>query len=377
MKILLTGARAPSTLDLARLFHAEGHKVFLADSCRFPLSKASKAVCKTYQVPEPKANRTAFIQSLISIIQDERIDLLIPTCEEAFYISQALTELQIHCRVFVDDFQKLARLHDKYVFSTLTQGMETTTPETHLLQSQDDIDSIVISPELWVLKPVFSRFAAYTLIKPDKKAISRIDISPACTWVAQRYIEGMEYSTYSVAQEGELLAHSAYYSSYRAGKGSGIYFNAAQQPAILAFVTHFVKKMNYTGQIAFDFILTPNNETYVLECNPRATSGIHLFSKADHLPDAFFESPDCLIQPGTQVKKMLSLVMPLYAFASGRSCMKVFQDMMQASDPVFTMDDPLPFLYQFRSFWEIVQKSIAKGIPLTQAATADLEWNGD
>ncbi len=37
--VLITGARAPATLHLCRLFHNAGHTVIIADSIPYPLSK--------------------------------------------------------------------------------------------------------------------------------------------------------------------------------------------------------------------------------------------------------------------------------------------------------------------------------------------------
>ena len=44
MTILLTGTRAPATLDLARRLWREGVRVIGADSLRYPLGKFSQAI---------------------------------------------------------------------------------------------------------------------------------------------------------------------------------------------------------------------------------------------------------------------------------------------------------------------------------------------
>lgn len=45
---------------------------------------------------------------------------------------------------------------------------------------------------------------------------------------------------------------------------------------------------NLSGMFGFDFIEEANGTTYVIECNPRATSGIHLFgNKAPEVTNAF------------------------------------------------------------------------------------------
>ena len=49
--ILLTGGRAPATLELARAFHRAGHTVFMAESLRGHLSQPSNAITKQFCCP--------------------------------------------------------------------------------------------------------------------------------------------------------------------------------------------------------------------------------------------------------------------------------------------------------------------------------------
>jgi predicted ATP-grasp superfamily ATP-dependent carboligase len=376
-RILLTGGRAPATLDLARMFHHAGATVFVAESCKSPVAKGSIAVRNTFHVPEPKTRRRDFIDALIHIIQQENIDLVIPTCEEVFYISEALDRLTEYCQIFTDQFPKLAQFHSKWIFSQLVQDFKITAPETHLIQTKEQIKPWLDCSREWVFKPVFSRFAAYAMIQPEPTQLHLIQPTSNYPWVAQRYIPGTEYSTYSVAKEGRLLAHITYNSPYRAGKGSGIYFVSDEQPEILAFTEAFVQRFSYTGQLAFDFRKNSEGQIYVLECNPRATSGIHLFSRHDQLPRAFLDDAPAMILPKRSSKKMLGLIMPIYGLQSSHSVSRFLQDMFTTPDTVFSWEDPIPFFYQLISFAEILRKSLTRRVSLMQAATADLEWDGD
>ena len=81
----------------------------------------------------------------------------------------------------------------------------------------------------WVFKPVYSRFASHTKVGPSAAEVLTIEPTPACRWIAQRRIFGVEHSTYGVAHAGRLRAHVIYRSAYRVGLGSGIYFSACAQ----------------------------------------------------------------------------------------------------------------------------------------------------
>ena len=105
--ILLTGGRAPVALELARVFHAAGHAVFLAESVRFPLAGPSRAVRKNYRVPPPNADPSGFVDALLGIIRRERIDLLAPTCEELFYVARGHAALSAECAVLAMPLERL------------------------------------------------------------------------------------------------------------------------------------------------------------------------------------------------------------------------------------------------------------------------------
>src|SRR5688572_29870336 len=111
--ILFTGGRSPVTLQLTRLFHQGGYKVYIADSIKDNLSGASKYAEKNILVPPPALETEKFIDSLIEIIKEYNIQTLIPTCEEVFYVSRWKEKLEPYCFVFTSPIETLTTLHSK------------------------------------------------------------------------------------------------------------------------------------------------------------------------------------------------------------------------------------------------------------------------
>ena len=158
--ILLTGGRAPVTLDLARKFAQNGHRVSVAESIPLYLCRYSKWVRQCYTVPPPNTEPEAYVSALIEIIRAGKIDLLIPTCEEVFFVSQGLEHLREHCAVLAAPIEQMRRLHSKWDFIQTAHCHGLPVPETHLLTSHDDVQRFLAHNEQpFVLKPVFSRFA--------------------------------------------------------------------------------------------------------------------------------------------------------------------------------------------------------------------------
>ncbi|GAA6617717.1 ATP-grasp domain-containing protein [Scytonema sp. NUACC26] len=381
--ILLTGGRAPVTLDLARLLSAAGYRVFVADSLKYHLCTASRAVIKNFLVPPPKINLTGYINALLEIIKQEKIGLLIPTCEEIFYISSQLSLLSSYCQVFAEPLEKLKGLHNKWQFINRVQQLGLLAPETWLVNSHQDLLDILDlpNPQKIVLKPVYSRFASHVrvLSKPINE-IPSLEIHSNKAWVAQEFISGKHYCTYSIAQQGKIVAHAVYPTIFTAGKGSCIYFESIEHSGLLEWVKTFVEAEKFTGQIAFDFIESDDGMLYPLECNPRAISAIHLFEVSDGLEKAFFNQTQTIIQPKIGQRTAIAMAMIVYGLASAISSGRFFSWLkmfMKTKDVVFRLSDPLPSFYLWIVLFQFIQMSHQSGLTLQQVSTQDIEWDGE
>lgn len=382
-RILLTGGRAPATLDLARKFKKSGHEVYVAESISYHLCRYSNAIKKCFTVPSPAKEKTAYINALVSLIQKYQIDLIIPTCEEVFYISSEMEKLNSLTKVFTDKIDILHQLHNKFSFNEMIEGTGISVPKTVLISSLDEYKSLVAKGQITyphVLKPAYSRFASQTKFVFTPGVID-IDISTQRPWVAQTYIQGELVCTYSICYEGKILANIFYSNHYSAGeKGAGISFKVIEDNKLLQWVAEFVKNINYTGQIAFDVILASDNTLWPIECNPRATSGIHLFSDAQDISDAFLCNNVISNTLKSKTHPMLSLAMLIYGLPGIRSLssfLKWANCFFAGKDVIFRWSDPLPFMAQFFSVLNFFKISRRQNISIIEATTHDIEWNGD
>lgn len=379
---MLTGGRAPVTLHLARLFAKAGHTVFVAESIKYHICLYSNAVKKNFIVPSPRFNKDEYIRALIDIIQKEKIDLLIPTCEEVFYISEKIDELSDYCKVFADKSDKLTNLHNKYQFINSIEDCKIKALETWLINSQEELNRQLTFTDFQkaVIKPVYSRFSAkIKIISESDKKISNVDISEKNPWILQEFIEGSQFCTYSIVQNGNIKAHTAYPTTFTAGIGSSIAFKNKDYPEVFTWISEYVKKINYTGQIAFDFIETPDKGIYTIECNPRATSGIHLFDEIN-LTEAFLENPKEIIIPKKSKKAVISLAMLTYGLASVNSFSKLInwiKTIFSSKDIVFKMSDSLPFIHQFFILAGLGFIALKNKLKIIEVSTMDIEWNGE
>lgn len=384
--ILITGGRAPVALELARLFKAAGHRVYAAESAAYHLCRVSSAVEASIRVPSPRHQPRAYIRRLSELAAELKIDLLVPTCEEIFYIAAGLDQFT-GCRVLSAERSVLAGLHHKGEFIAMARSFGLTVPDTELINSagewQRAVERAAANGEQRVYKPAYSRFASQVIL-PGMKALPPAGISAAAPWVSQEYIQGKALCTYSIVHEGTVAAHAAYDSRYRTGRsGASVYFQPLEHPAAQEWVRRFAGASGFSGQISFDFIEAVNGTLYPIECNPRATSGIHLFAPQDGLTDALL-NPGLLVQSGTIIvprssrTAMLAIPMLNCGLKPGPGGLRSWRQAWRgATDVVFRKDDLRPVLEQLRVVYSAFRTAKRHRISLTEALTEDIEWNGE
>src|SRR5690606_7526337 len=114
--------------------------------------------------------------------------------------------------------------------------------------------------------------------------------------------------SYAISDRGRLLAHAIYHPAYRLRRSSSYYFEPIVRPGIRDAIAAFVRGTRYTGQISFDWIESRQGGARALECNPRGTSGLHLFPLDAGLPSALLGDGD-LLEPSAPRARAIAALM--------------------------------------------------------------------
>ncbi|MFB2597911.1 GNAT family N-acetyltransferase [Herbiconiux sp. P17] len=395
--VLLTGSRAPATLDLARRFAEEGAFVVVADS-QPALTSASRAVGAAYRVPSARFRPEEFAAAVAGIARRHAIDLVVPTCEETFWLAAAAAAASagpasapgalsgLRSTVFAPSIAVLRRLHDKAEFVAVLDEIGAAHPETEVIDSRiawrrrASRRGAHPSPAL-VVKPAFSRFGTRTRFVAAGQALPEIErITREERWLVQERVEGTEFCSYAVAVGGRVTAFVAYRPVWRAGVGAGVAFerlDASSWPGAEArtiaerLAAHFA----LTGQFGLDLMVTGAG-VQVLECNPRATSGVHLFARGDGLAGAF---SGIEARPPSRVSARLAIPHTMYALTGMKRPADAARwfSQVRSPDALRPAGDRVPIPMLLRSVgvqWRTARRA---GVSLTAASTHDLEWNGE
>jgi hypothetical protein len=377
--VLVSGARAPVALDLTRAFAAAGFAAHLVDSMPSAMANASKAPAAVHRWPSPRRRRDRFRRELARLV--ERLDpvLVAPTCEEVFHLAAAAPALGLADRLFAPPLETLRRLHAKDSFAALCRALALDAPETRTITDPAGLAALATTAEALVFKPVFSRAGDRTLVRPAANQLARLKPTAADPWIAQDAVAGREVCFYAAVRRGELVAFAPYAPVWQTPGGAGYAFEllAGETAERLRRQAKVIGEVVRTGQFARDAIVDADGRPWLIECNPRATSGVHLFGRGPELARAMLEGEPCEPKPGLRYLSPAMLMFGLpRALARGR-LRQLRADLAQGDDAIGAPGDRLPA-------WGAVVDGIAfqvgawaTGRSLADQMTRDMCWNGE
>jgi hypothetical protein len=116
-----------------------------------------------------------------------------------------------------------------------------------------------------------------------------------------------------------------------------------------------------------------------LECNPRATSGLHFFSDGTAFSQSLF-GKNTEVHPNVAAPQTLPLALWLYGLPMmwNKDQRPVFLDAMRQSEDIMRLkNDYVGIAAQLRSLTEFAAIAIRQRISLERASTWGIEWNGE
>jgi predicted ATP-grasp superfamily ATP-dependent carboligase len=356
--ILISGGKMTKALQLARSFHQAGHRVILIETHKYWLTghRYSRAVDRFYTVPSPQTKE--YPQALLSIVQQEQVDIYVPVCSPvASYYDAAVQEiLAPHCSVMHVDLKILQRLDDKYSFATAAQSLGLLVPKSYKITDPQQVINFDFSDaqRSYIIKSIpYDSVRRLDLTKlpcatPAETAafVRSLPISESKPWIMQEYIPGQEYCTHSTVRDGHLQLHCCCESS-----AFQVNYEHVDRPDIENWIRTFAGDLKLTGQISLDFIqASDDGQVYAIECNPRTHSAITMFYDHPDVAKAYLDP-----EPLAQTLLPLATSRPTYwayheiwrlltCLWSLPQTLQRLQIITQGKDAIFDWDDPLPFL---------------------------------
>jgi len=202
---------------------------------------------------------------------------------------------------------------------------------------------------------------------------------PAQPAVVQRFVTGCEFSTCTIAREGRVIATSVYRGAVMSGSVA-VAFERVEMPAIDTWVARFVAETGWSGFISFDFIVDEGGIPYAIECNPRATSGVHFWEDVDiarAVLDPAWTGPVRVRRHKVLQQFYACLTETQAAMLRRKGFLASLKSLVTTRDVSWDARDSWPFLSMIGTSWPIIWQSITKGARFGEVATQDVGWYED
>jgi hypothetical protein len=379
--VLITGARAPAALDLARSFRAAGYAPHLADCSPCRTARISKVPRGVHAYASPVSAPERFARDIDELVRSLDPVMVIPVCEEVFHLAALARRRPVLAeRLFAPPFDILRALHSKRLFARGCIERGLLVPQTWPVRERGDLGPLPPGDAL-VLKPEYSRFGVGAAIRPSPAALAALPIGDGRAWVAQSYVQGTEVSFYAVARCGSLAAFGAYGSAWRERGGASYAFAPLDAPlaAPLRDIAATLADWVGDGQFACDVIVDDRGQPWLLECNPRATSGVHLFRRDAALAQAFTGAAR-RVEPqdeGLLYVAPAFWLLGLSAALRDGKLMDWRRDRRRGRDVIGADGDGAPRVGALADAAAFAISALAARHSLAEAMTADIEWNGE
>lgn len=314
-------------------------RVIGADTSPLSMGRVSRATSAFYRLTAPAgSNAQPYIDSLLSIIEREKVDLWISCSGVASAVEDGVARDEIvrvtrgRCKCVQFGEKETEMLHEKGQFMEACQTAGLQIPETHVVKSADEVDAVFAKyyngmkknakpsgiangddqrhistrPEKkrFILKPllVSDAFRADMTLLPLADAtkthshLDRLPMNSSTPFILQEFISGPEYCTHSLVVKGKVQSFVACESASILMHYTALPESSPLTQEMLTFTrTMAIRLQNeaetrgeeFTGHLSFDFLVRREGvqraecgervEIWPIECNPRTHTAVVLF----------------------------------------------------------------------------------------------------
>lgn len=371
MKALLTLGRMPKGLEVARGLAAAGCEVLVADPHRTHVARHSNAVSRSFRVTAPATSSDGFVEDLLRIVREERVDLVVPVSEESVHVARMIDHLPKGVRFFGAGFQTARALHDKYRFNRLAADLGLPVPETALLDSAEAGGLADRLPT--IVKPVHgSAGIGLHRVEPG----GTLPTTTARPSLVQERLTGRELSAIAVVFEGHCAGLAVYRGTIMSDSVAIAFERVDTAKPIEDWIHRFALETEYTGFLSFDFFEAEDGLAQAIECNARLTSGIHFLES--EAVGRFLLHPDrtTLIPP--KQRRRFQHVFPCLGVTEMSLIKGGFRKNLDAflssADVTWSRKDPMPLVMMNFCAYPIIRQWMGGKMSLGEAAITDVEW---
>jgi hypothetical protein len=280
-RVLLTEGSSLTSREVVTCLGPAGYRLELLDPDGLCLARFSRWVRKVHRCPHAGADPLGYLDRLDEVVAQRRIDVVLPTHEQAWLLAGARPLLAPGVRVAVAEPAVFERVQSKVAFAQLLDELGLPQPQWSVVNDASDLDGM---PFPYWLKVAYSTAGQGVREVVDRRSRdAALSGLPADVPVmVQQPARGQYGQVQALFDRGRLVAvHTS------VQRGAGIGGSAAARLSVdhsgaRGHVAALGEALAWHGGLTLDYLHEEGAPRYI-ECNPRtvepgnaAASGVNL-----------------------------------------------------------------------------------------------------
>ena len=276
VRVLLSEGSSLSAREVISDLGPRGYVLHACDPDPFCLARFSRYVRKVHPCPRYSREPEAYLDAVVRVIREERIDVLLPVHEQSYLFARARSRLEPLVGLAVPGFPAIDTVLNKAAFIRLLDELSIPHPPTRIVRTRADLLSAgnypyfvktaygASSQGVWLVGDAAKREAVAALLENQGLLDGSTDV------LVQEPVRGQMEMTVAVFDRGTLVgAHCC--RRLRAGvSGSSSAKVAVDHPIVRTHLQQIGGRLGWHGALALDYFYDDDSGAPAyIDANPR------------------------------------------------------------------------------------------------------------
>lgn len=290
-RVLVLDANQRSALAVTRSLGKHGLTVFTAEEDASCLAGHSRYSSSHFTYPSPRLSAEAFTQVLAKLVQQHRIDLLLPMTELTTSLVLGNRSHFHSTKIPFSDSQTVARISDKCALMKMAASLGVPYPQTWFCENAasltcdlDDLDyPVVLKPALSWLEQAgeWRRVGVRTATSASQAREIFISdpVFQTHPFMIQSFVEGQGQGVFALYDNGKpvtFFAHRRLREKPPSGGVSVLSESVAVDPILQQHAQALLDAAKWHGVAMVEFKVHPDGTPYLMEINTRFWGSLQL-----------------------------------------------------------------------------------------------------
>lgn len=282
-RVLLTEGSSLTSREVVSCLGPAGYHLEVLDPDAICVARFSRWVKRVHRCPHAGADPLAYVESLGRVVEERRIDVVLPTHEQAWLLANARPLLAASVRVSLAEAAAFERVQSKIEFARLLDELKLPQPGWRVVDGIDDLEDLVFP--YW-LKTAFS--TAGQGVREVLDARSRDQALTALLGegpvMAQQPAAGQYGQVQGLFDRGRLVAVHTNVQRRSGVGGSAAARLSVDHAAPREHIAALGEALSWEGGLTLDYMHEDGTPQYI-ECNPRTVEPGNAAASGVNIPD--------------------------------------------------------------------------------------------